>query len=539
MKTLKLLVFVSLFTMLVNTVFAQTDSAEKFSETLITHVNWDEFQKDLFTISPDSKRVIYVIKQNEKYYIIEDNKKSQAFDYVGKIVFSNDSKRYCALVIKGNKNAVVCDGKLGKLYSEINYGPVFSPDSKHFLYTVYEKNNQFVVYDTKEEKKYSSLSDPIFNSEGNSYAYAGFVKNILYTVLNGKELKKHELLSGDLKFSGNGKRIGYAVYKDVKKAMVIDGIEQKPFTDIIENSLKFDYLGNNYIYVAQDSNLHTVFVKNNVEEGKYSSVDTTILSKDGKNYYYTAQYKYNDYKRNFAVVTEYYVVHNGKQIGVFDEVMKNSLITDSTGEHYTFAAKKGGTWSIYYDGEIVGTHESESFPYLSFDGKTIVYATYKSDGKMTMVINKKEGDVYDQVFYPIFNPANNKVIYAAKQNNKVFLVTDGVKGKEYDDLLFYFFSYTGKDLVYGAISGDKRLYCINGKESKLYTDIKTALYSNDDKHLYLLVSEDEGLKLVVDGTESRLYNWIGGYQLYDEKAGEINFITLNNDNIYKVKAKLD
>jgi len=519
--------------------FAQETNKNIFDEKLITQVNWDEFQKDLFVISPDSKRVIFVLKQNNKYYISDNGKKSEAFDFVKNIVFSNDSKHYCALVKKGDKFGVLFDGKLGKLYSFIDYGPVFSPNSQTYLYKASLKNKSFIVINTKEEKKYDSIDDPIFSSTGKSYGYSTFSNNAQWVVINGKESKKYELISGDITFSGDGSKAGYVIYKDIYKSLIIDDKEQSVFFDIYENTLKFDYLGNNYIFVAKDSNLSTVFVKNNIAEGKYSSIDTTIISKDGQNYYYTANYSYSDYKKNFATVTEYYVVHNGNKIGTFDDILKNSLITDSTGRHYVFTAKKNGKWHIYYDGISIAAQDYPSFPYLSYDGKTVVYISQKSDNKMSMVINNKEGEVFDQVFYPVFNPADNSVVYAAKLNNKIFIVKDGVKQKEYDDMHFYFFSFTGKFFVNNGITENKNIYSVNGKESKKYDEIKYASFSKDDKNLYLLVREGNEFRAILNDNESKLYSWIGGNEIFDYNSGILNFIGLNNNSLYYVSTKLN
>ncbi len=538
MKSFRLFCAVFFFFISFNIISAQESAPDFFTETLITQIDWEEFQKDLLTISPDTKRVIYVLQQYEKYYIVENNKKSQPFDYVSAIIFSNDSKHYCGVVMKDNKYAIIYDGKIGKYYDVIQYGPIFSADSKNFIYRVGNKDKQFIVYNTKEEKKYENVSDPIFSPDGKSYAYTAFANNSQCLVLNGKESKKYELISGDVVFSGNGKNVGHIIYKDISKTPIINGKEQKTFYDIFENTLKFDYSGDNFIFVAKDSTLHTIFVKNNVAEGRYGSIDTTIISKDGKNYYYSAEYVYNDYKKNYAKVTERYVVHNGTQIGIFDEVMKNSLITDSTGEHYVFAAKMNGKWHIYHDGKSIGNHEKVSLPYLSYDGKTVVYGVYKSDGKMSMVINSKESEIYDQVFYPIFNPKDNSVVFAAKQNDKFFLVKEGIKQKEYDNLLFYFFSFTGKDLVIGGVVENKRVYSINEKDSNFYDDIKFAQYSRDDKNLYIMVNEGSGFKTILNDKESKLYNWIGGYELFDYKTDELNFIALLNDSLFKVSAKL-
>ena len=91
------------------------------SERLVVQIDFSSWIRESFKVSPDSKRVAYVVQEDNKGFVVVDGKKGERYDGImkGTPIFSPDSKRLAYGVGEGNKQFVVVDGEEGKKYDDI------------------------------------------------------------------------------------------------------------------------------------------------------------------------------------------------------------------------------------------------------------------------------------------------------------------------------------------------------------------------------------------------------------------------------------
>lgn len=254
--------------------------------------------------SPDSKKIAYKVRVNNKWVVVFDEKEEKGYDAAGIPVFSPDGNRTAFAAREGNEQFVVIDGKEGKHYEAIGSIPVFSPDSRHVAYCAMEKGKKFVVIDGVEGKKYDNIvkentvirtdviqktemvreSDKlfsvlvkkehndmfvyrntvVFSPDSRRTAYIAREGDKEFVVLDGMEQEKYDEISTLPIFSPDGKLLVYAAGKDKARFVVVNGRELKHYSEIItknggrilfDSPDTFHYLSreNNEIYIVEEN----------------------------------------------------------------------------------------------------------------------------------------------------------------------------------------------------------------------------------------------------------------------------------------------
>jgi WD40 repeat protein len=194
--------------------------------------------------SPDSKRLAYVMKLNNKACFVVDDAKGPFYDEVialskeynasaripGSVTFfSPDSRRVAYIARNAASIIVVRDGKEGKAYERVELGagqqPHFTADSAHLVYTVtggitvvddeekekgmilspdaahtMTSNGHCVTVDGKKGKEYRWVSKPAFSPDSRHYAYAASVDDDPVLVVDTVEKKIEGYSNTDLEF---------------------------------------------------------------------------------------------------------------------------------------------------------------------------------------------------------------------------------------------------------------------------------------------------------------------------------------------------
>ena len=70
-------------------------------------------------------------------------------------------------------------------------------------------------------------------------------------------------------------------------------------------------------------------------------------------------------------------------------------------------------------------------PIFSPDSKRLAYTARSDRGNGFVVVDGKEGKIYDDVHRPIFSSDSKRVAYVATSGDKYFVVVDGNEGKKY------------------------------------------------------------------------------------------------------------
>ena len=196
-------------------------------------------------VSPDSKRMAYILRYYGKYSAVVDGFQWKEYDYVYNLRFSPDSKHVEYVAKCDGVCFAVVDGVEGKAYSVQPSDVLFerksnivSPDGKRIAYVAkqdssfFHYDNEFVVVNGKKGKKYDAVLENSlrFSHDSKRLAYvAGHFKRSFFrwkrllqvkhfVVVNGKEGKKYDhMFSDSLRFSPDSKRVAYVAIRVRKK----------------------------------------------------------------------------------------------------------------------------------------------------------------------------------------------------------------------------------------------------------------------------------------------------------------------------------
>ena len=149
-----------------------------------------------------------------------------AFDRLGNqvstayAVFSPDGTKYAyAKVVPGGVAAVI-DGKVSRAYDGIGVIQ-FSQDSKH-AYFVGQRGQSFVVVDGKEMAGVNRMENFIFSNDGTHFAYLAYMQDGNHVIVDGKESPRYyNFIAHSLAFSPDSKHYVYAACPQIMKCEVV------------------------------------------------------------------------------------------------------------------------------------------------------------------------------------------------------------------------------------------------------------------------------------------------------------------------------
>ena len=153
------------------------------SEKLVAQIDDSTLVKGSLAVSPDSRRLAYVAKADAKAFVVVDGKEQKHYDDIGRTfpiftydevcvgapIFSPDSRRMVYVAREQEKWFVVVDGKEEKHYDDIGKGvpslgavlymgtPIFSQDSRRLAYVAKVGEKMVVVVDGQEQKAYDDI----------------------------------------------------------------------------------------------------------------------------------------------------------------------------------------------------------------------------------------------------------------------------------------------------------------------------------------------------------------------------------------------
>jgi hypothetical protein len=152
---------------------------------------------------------------------------------VAYVIFSPDGTKFAYAKPVAGGIAAVVDGKVGRAYDNIGLMQ-FSPDSKHAFF-VGNRALNFVVVDGEEMDGQNGIKNFTFSNVGGRFAYEGYsAQNGFHVVVDGKASATfHEILVNALSFSPDGKHSTYSACTNFSVCqMVVDG-ESKSIPSLI------------------------------------------------------------------------------------------------------------------------------------------------------------------------------------------------------------------------------------------------------------------------------------------------------------------
>lgn len=141
-------------------------------------------------------------------------------------------------------------------------------------------------------------------------------------------------------------------------------------------------------------------------------------------------------------------------------------------------------------------------PAFSSDGSKVAYIGVKGElqYQQRIVIDGREGSVYNEVSPPVFSPDNSKIAYAAKKEGRWFIVVNGKEGAACDSVSNIVFSPDGRHIAYIAERQGKHFLVISNREMSKHKE------SPPYERLWQPVFSPDG-ESVLYGAQSRKEIW--------------------------------
>lgn len=379
----------------------------------------------------------------------------------------------------GDKIRVVHNGKPGKLYGDVDgYTLSLSQDGQHVGYGASTGSSQgagsgsesgvkwMLVHDGIEEGPFDSIGPAVFSPDGRHIAFECkkgarwkmFVDNKAlgdaFSYIDKPIFSSDSklLLFGETGETGRNPRI---IVSDLefKKQRVID---QSGGPVAISTSL-------DRVAVTKDSGNSKQVIEfdfslsGKLREGQpYDEVRSLVFSADGTVLAYLgkkgpATYLVLDGKEEWLPDGEYpsppAVKPDNKGVGI--------PIVGKEGTYLYQAFGSGGASPNRYKeiGDLV----------YSNDGLHHAYVAIK-DEQFLIVVDGKEGPVYDRVISPQFSPDSKFLVYRARKGDKRFVVVADTAGRvikehqRYERVFETTFTKDGTSVAYGAIDGKQIMW---------------------------------------------------------------------------------
>ncbi|MDZ7816918.1 MAG: WD40 repeat domain-containing protein [Planctomycetota bacterium] len=324
---------------------------------------------DSLLFTGDSRTLLYVVKDEEEMFVVENNRKEQEhYDLVRSLVLSQEGKTYAYV---GGMNVGGMGEKEyrtwpvinGKEYKNFLYPSNISvsPDGRHFAFIADRGDENMLFVDGKDQGEVGGgiMNSVFFSENGRNWIVAlpmksehdkvqeengwEFVESKMFVLYNGKSFGPYERVSS-VRLSPDGRHYAYLAETETEKQLIRDG-------DIVE---KFDLESYPSLDLSQDGK-SVLFEKdgklylNDKVIGEASFISTHGFTPDG-NVYYTKESEegsilcfgdeekceleshtincmtFSDRGKSFifrcGVVGGIAAVMNGERVGVYKQILR-------------------------------------------------------------------------------------------------------------------------------------------------------------------------------------------------------------------------
>jgi len=313
-----------------------------------------------------------------------------------------------------------------------------------------------------------------------------------------------------------------------------------------------------------------VVVVDGQAQREYDQIAFFTFSPDGQRLVYAAR-----------MGTNWLCVLNGEEGPAFDSVDMPTFSPDS--RHLAYGTKRGKMWVMILGGQPVGPEVEYSrqpfFRYSKFspDGQRLAYPLYSSRKGLTVVLDGKEGPLFDKITGLVFSSGSRRLAYTGvrvksgwKEKSLGTVVVETQEGQVFEgpppweasvlassllakSVLFFedarfltsasiylgdprklevspggtgvsvpVFSPDGQRIAYAACRGaEDEVMMINGEPGPRFEAIRTLpVFSPDGEHVaYLAAERKKNAVEVVDGTKVRVVP----FRESDNFAGQVTF----------------
>ena len=378
-------------------------------------------------------------------------------------IFSELGGGVAYVVQKSGMSHVVHNGNVGRPYKTIGM-VALSPDGKRIAYGALVDGKWRMVVDGKEGAPFNTVKSPLFSPDGSHVAYQAMSGDKWYLVMDATPNAGTDKRYLDHKFSGDSSRIAYIDDADAKNRgrLVVSDLKftkqtivATGVTSMLPNADKLKIAA----VTARDNRKMVIDFSfdrpESAQKGQmYDTVQTVAFGPDGASLAYIA-----------TRAGKPLMVLNGRELSLPDGVMAGLPVIHP--DRKTVASLMFSNGAAFMqelpNGNKENAFESADSLVYSKDGRSHAYAAQKGESWF-IVVNGKEGPIFDRVVTPKFSPDGKFLVYRARKAGRRFVVAADTSGKtiktfpEYEQVFDVRFTADGKSVAYGVKDGQKLIW---------------------------------------------------------------------------------
>lgn len=396
---------------------------------------FDQVFNDSIAFTPDN-RLLYTALRGSNTVGMLDGKVVVDGLFRGGPVFSPDYKRVVLKVAPGDapkRRAVVVDGRQGPVFDQIMGQFEFTPDSAHLAYIAQNgpgsdslrANNWIAVLDGEPGPVFNRIDALGFIPGGAHLAYIGLKAGRQCLVIDQKPGPEYDEVDPYfLRFTADGRHVGYRAQKGDRWMVVLDGREGAACEGILDWALSPD--GAREAIAVRSGGRWFVEV-----DGKPAPACDGI----GLPLLFSAEGKHLAWRSLSA--GKWTVVSDSQSGGAWDMIASGPVFSPD-GSHLAYVALKEGRCFVVMDGQADGPFDwfAGTGAQFSPDGRRVAYAVQKN-GAWHVVVDRQPGPAFDEIGAgPLrFSPDGKHLLCVARQGASWQVVVDGQPGPSYERIL--------------------------------------------------------------------------------------------------------
>lgn len=424
----------------------------KDSNGVREHVIWSPEAaegRSPLTASPDGRHLAAIVRRGEKMALIVDGKEVSSHEKINwysdmtltlgyltagtaetiaiKVaVFSQDGRRLAFCASDGGKERVIVDGKEGPPFETV-FPPNFSPDGRRFAYTARTKENKTaLILDGSVSGIHEEIAEgPIFSPDSQHVAYRACRGKDYFVVLDGRRGKPYGHPGGrhSLTFSPDSKRLVYEAAKGDWRDPT-----DKPRYFLVDGENEIQATGN---------------------------IGHIVFSPDSKR----------------LAWADTHLVIDGERVGSFKV---NKILFSADGRHIVAAVVQSDRSMLFRDIAslpVEGEWMNWNTLTLSPDGRRVAYASRPNGWRqgttgeewLAVIDELKEGTFTNCGSF-VFSGDSRRVAFVKKSGEKSAVVVDSIPGEEWQAVSSPLFSGDGKHVFYAALAERTWRILVDGRE---------------------------------------------------------------------------
>jgi hypothetical protein len=274
-------------------------TTELGSRVVLDGVNSENFSavgRLSLSFSPDSKRFAFAAQDGDQCFVIEGDHRSRSYtDLVGSSVrFSPDSQHLTFLGIREKSQMVNFDGVEHPTHDGVvDDRLVFSPIGGRLAYTLEQGGRKLVVLDGNESLLADDIGPLVFSGDGGTLAYIAWNDRVPALVLNNTNRLpvRAGVVASSFTLSRDGKKFAYVEKRDNGVVVVASDGESEPYEKVLDGSITFSPDGQHVAFaISRDQKCAVVL------DGKTGSTLTAgiaptslVFSPDNRRLAYVAE----------------------------------------------------------------------------------------------------------------------------------------------------------------------------------------------------------------------------------------------------------